>query len=158
MYIELAQCLTGGSKTLRMGAIMPEHLQIDRNWDKLAKEAHFRPSNLARACGVSLRTLQRHFSDKYSLTISSWLTSVRLREAYQRIKSGERVKEVAFDLGYKQLSHFSREFKRFHGVPPSFLNRRSSSLLEKNHAPGESQPLSKEGIPAHFSGYAVPAI
>jgi AraC-like DNA-binding protein len=28
------------------------------------------------------------------------------------------VKEVAFALGYKQVSHFSRQFKQFHGVSP----------------------------------------
>src|SRR5436305_14326778 len=109
---------------------MVDYLHVDRKWDKLANDAEYKPSRLARVCGVSLRTLQRHFSEKYSVTISAWLTSVRLRAAYARIVAGDRVKEVAFDLGYKQLSHFSREFKRFHGIAPSFLNRRLSS--EKN--------------------------
>jgi AraC-like DNA-binding protein len=134
---------------------MPQHLRIDRNWEKLAKEAQYKPSSLARACGVSLRTLQRHFSDKYSLTISSWLTSVRLREAYERIMAGARVKEVAFDLGYKQLSHFSREFKRFHGIAPSYLNGRPASLLE-NHGP-IATPGQLQGVQGTLDQQKAPA-
>jgi AraC-like DNA-binding protein len=133
------------------GREMPQYLQIDRNWEKLAKEAHYKPSSLARACGVSLRTLQRHFSEKYSLTVSSWLTSVRLREAYERITAGARVKEVAFDLGYKQLSHFSREFKRFHGIAPSFLNGRPATLLG-NHGPIVEPVQAHRGIHIGYKG------
>jgi len=33
--------------------------------------------------------------------------------------SGMTVKTVADKVGYKQASHFSREFKRFFGVPPA---------------------------------------
>ena len=44
-----------------------------------------------------------------------------LKKAFELIASGLSVKEASFRLGYKQLSHLSREFKRFHGVAPSEL-------------------------------------
>jgi len=85
----------------------------------LARTAGFKTTRLAEVAGVSLRTLQRHFRAEYGITVSEWLKQVRLREASQRIRAGDRVKAVAMDLGYKQLSHFSREFKRAYGLPPS---------------------------------------
>ncbi|HTG44453.1 MAG TPA: helix-turn-helix domain-containing protein [Verrucomicrobiae bacterium] len=98
------------------------------NWEALANVAGYRPRELARAANVSLRTLQRHFADRYDTTVRDWLRSVRLKEAYQRISAGDSVKEVAYDLGYKQISHFSRDFKNEFGVPPSLLNGGTSRL------------------------------
>jgi AraC-like DNA-binding protein len=92
-----------------------------RPWEELAAEAGYRPGKLAELCGVSLRTLQRHFAANYNCTLSAWLKKIRLRTAYSRIHEGEAVKVVAYDLGFKQLSHFSRVFKQAHGVPPSML-------------------------------------
>ena len=90
-------------------------------WEELAAKAQYRPSEIAKLTRVSLRTLQRHFKNNYQVTISSWLRSLRLNEAYSRLVAGHSVKEVAYELGFKQLSHFSREFKKMYGVPPSCL-------------------------------------
>jgi AraC-like DNA-binding protein len=92
---------------------------VDADWQRLARNAGYRATKLAELSQVSLRTLQRHFRAQYSQTVSDWLTELRLRDAEDRIRAGGRVKEVALDLGYKQLSHFSRAFKRAHGQPPS---------------------------------------
>ncbi len=91
-------------------------------WKKLAFASQFKAEPLAQLCGVSIRTLQRYFAPNGSVSVTQWLQSIRLQEAYSRLKSGARVKEVAYDLGYKQLSHFSREFKKQYGISPSLLN------------------------------------
>ena len=46
-----------------------------------------------------------------------------MKEAKRRIFAGDSIKAVAFDLGFKQLSHFSRVFKESVGIPPSFLRQ-----------------------------------
>lgn len=102
---------------------------FEQNWEKLAAEANYRPRKLASLCTVSLRTLQRHFSGRYGVTLSEWLRDVRANQAYQRIKAGETIKEVCYELGFKQPSHFSRVFKQVHGVPPSSITQRGSSRL-----------------------------
>ena len=95
-------------------------VRVDSNtsWEKLAKAAQFRPNVLAELCGVSMRTLQRYFRAHYNQTVSDWLRNLRLNEALSSLKQCDSVKEVAFDLGYKQPSHFTRDFKRKFGVPP----------------------------------------
>lgn len=101
---------------------MSQRLKTVQEWESLAQNAHYRAHELAALCQVSLRTLQRHFRAHYGLTVSKWIRDIRLREAYARLIKGAMVKEVAFDLGYKQLSHFSRDFKDYFGVSPSFLS------------------------------------
>ena len=96
----------------------------ERTWESLAGKVDYRPALLARECGVSLRTLQRHFRMAYGTTASDWLRQVRMRDAYARLKAGCRVKEVAIDLGYKQMSHFSRDFRNAFGICPRELGAR----------------------------------
>src|SRR4051812_9493487 len=94
----------------------------NQKWDVLAHAAGYRPAELAQVCGVSLRTLQRHFRKSYNMTVREWLRASRLQSAYGRIKAGEPIKRVAIELGYKQLSHFSRDFKREFGMAPRYLD------------------------------------
>jgi AraC-like DNA-binding protein len=88
------------------------------SWENLAVQAQYRPCQLAKLCNVSIRTLQRHFAKQSGMTLSGWLRDVRLNQAYSRIIAGEPIKAVAYDLGFKQLSHFSRVFKAVYGVAP----------------------------------------
>lgn len=101
------------------------------SWEKLAAEAQYRPVPLAALCNVSLRTLQRHFQRQYRTTLSEWLNALRLAKAYERIRAGEAVKAVAFGLGFKQLSHFSRCFKQAHGVAPRLVAAEYQSPLAR---------------------------
>lgn len=96
------------------------------NWQHLAATARFKPLALAELCGLSLRTVQRHFKKQYRVTLGDWLRSYRLQLAYDRLRAGESVKCVAIDLGYKQLSHFSRDFKKLYGCAPKFLKANDS--------------------------------
>jgi AraC-like DNA-binding protein len=91
-------------------------------WEALADRARFSPAALAALCHVSERTVQRHFRAHYNLTVKGWLNDLRLQRAYKRLLAGDRIKLVAFDLGFKQLSHFSRAFKEKFGCPPRHLS------------------------------------
>src|SRR5687767_13326473 len=103
---------------------------FEQNWEQLAAEANYRPGKLANLCMVSLRTLQRHFSGRYGMTLGEWLRDLRISHAYSRIKAGEAIKAVSYDLGFKQPSHFSRVFKRVHGVAPSAIATRGNSRFQ----------------------------
>lgn len=111
---------TQTSSVARFGKVKLQQ-ESGMSWEKLAKAAHYRPNLLAELCGVSMRTLQRYFRARYNQTVSDWLRELRLNEALASLKECESVKEVAFDLGYKQPSHFTRDFKRKFGVPPRAL-------------------------------------
>jgi AraC-like DNA-binding protein len=102
-------------------------------WESLAAEAKFCPHDLAALCNMSLRTLQRRFDEEYGLPVGQWMRNFRLSQAYTRITSGESVKVVAYDLGFKQLSHFSRVFKAAYGVPPTLVSPRARAAVLTAH-------------------------
>ena len=106
-------------------------------WSDLARRAHYKPQAIAQLCCVSLRTVQRHFRKHYQTAFTTWLTHHRMEEARRRILSGSSLKEVCFDLGYKQASHFTRVFKAHYGFPPSSLSatkQRHLPIFSSNHA------------------------
>ena len=103
-------------------------------WETLAAEAKYCPHTLAALCHVSLRTLQRRFDRTYGKPVGQWMRQVRLAQAYSRIAGGETVKSVAYDLHFKQLSHFSRVFKEVYGVAPTLISPRSHRKISLDPA------------------------
>ena len=91
------------------------------SWEHIAKQAQYRPRQMANHCAVSLRTVQRHFRKHYSLSVTEWLRDVQMEEAKRRLLAGDSVKAVAIALGFKQASHFSHVFKASFGIAPSFF-------------------------------------
>jgi transcriptional regulator GlxA family with amidase domain len=89
------------------------------NWPELARTADYRTNNLARMCGVSTRELERFFLFKTGKCPHRWLNDLRQIEAIALIAAGKSVKETAIELHYKHPAHFSRDFKHFHGLPPT---------------------------------------
>jgi AraC-like DNA-binding protein len=102
----------------------------ENTWETLAVQAKFCPHALAALCNVSLRTLQRRFDRTYGMPVGHWMRNLRLARAYTRIAGGESVKSVAYDLHFKQLSHFSRVFKETYGVAPTLVSPRAGRVTQ----------------------------
>jgi AraC-like DNA-binding protein len=101
---------------------MPSHLNAIGDWRVLAEAAHYRPKQLAGLCHVSLRQLERFFSEKTGCSPQKWLNDLRLDEAPRRLLKGDHVKQVAFELGFTHPSNFIREFRRvYHCTPLEFV-------------------------------------
>jgi AraC-like DNA-binding protein len=77
----------------------------------------------AARIGVTPRTLQRLFLSQTGLSFRQWRQQARLLFALQRLASGERIIEVAFDCGYASQSAFAAMFRGHFGVPPSAFYR-----------------------------------
>lgn len=69
--------------------------------------------------GRSLATFKRDFKKISPLTPQKWLLDKRLQAAHELLKHGmKKVSDVYLDVGFKNLSHFSRLYKSHFGVSP----------------------------------------
>lgn len=77
--------------------------------------------SLATMCGsvgASVRTIQRVFRREVGSDFEFWRRQVRLMKAVQLLVSGRSVKEVGFELGYRQPTAFVEMFRGILGTTP----------------------------------------
>ncbi|MEW6306452.1 MAG: helix-turn-helix transcriptional regulator [Verrucomicrobiota bacterium] len=99
-------------------------------WTMLARESGYRAAELARLCRVTVRQLERIYQKELGCSPQEWLNHQRMVAAQMLLLESRTVKMVALRLGFKQESHFCREFKRYHEMTPSEfidLHRRLNS-------------------------------
>jgi len=90
-----------------------------QQWLKMAEESTYSALVMSKNLEVSPRQLRRYTHTRFGRSPQDWLNEQRLIRAGQMLKKVRMVKTVAFQLGFKQVSHFSREFKLRYGVPPT---------------------------------------
>jgi AraC-like DNA-binding protein len=93
-------------------------------WRMLAEQSGYRVNLLSKQLGISRRQLQRYTQTVFGLSPQHWLNNQRMLIAADLLKKHRSVKVVTFSVGFKQVSHFSREFKLYHGMcPVAFLTK-----------------------------------
>jgi AraC-like DNA-binding protein len=75
---------------------------------------------IASFTGRSLATFKRDFGKISPLSPQKWLIQRRLEVAQQKLRSESRkMSDVCFEVGFKNLSHFSKAYKKTFGRTPS---------------------------------------
>jgi AraC-like DNA-binding protein len=117
---------------------MGSRLSRIKDWEQLVEQAQYIASALAKTCGVSERHLRRYIRTTFGLSATEWIDRIRMAKGIRLICQGNPVKEVAFQLGFKQVSHFSRKFKAAYGQSPVIYlyNRRECPPRITNVLPG----------------------
>ncbi|MEU8633626.1 AraC family transcriptional regulator [Amycolatopsis sp. NPDC048633] len=98
-----------------------------------------RVDDLARLAGMSVSAFHRNFQDVTAMTPLRFQKQIRLQEARLLLARGSKdITTVAYEVGYRNLSQFSREYRRQFGVPPSLdsLQRHEDELPELVRASG----------------------
>lgn len=76
-------------------------------------------SDIASQIGLSTSQFTRLFTAQFNLTPKKYMDQQRLTLAKRMLRSSEMsVKQLAFNMGFKQLSHFSNWFSKHQGVSP----------------------------------------
>jgi transcriptional regulator GlxA family with amidase domain len=95
---------------LRIREIMEKHLG----------DESFGIQELCNEVNMSRAQLYRKFKSLTDKTVHEYLQSFRLFKARSLLEAGElNVTEVAYDVGFKSISHFSRVFTAEFGKNPS---------------------------------------
>ena len=84
-------------------------------------------NNLCRELAVSHAQLYRKFKSISNQTIAGYFKLLRLHKAKELLSRPElNITQVAFTVGFKNLSHFSREFTQQFGQSPKELRKQKS--------------------------------
>ena len=76
---------------------------------------------VARAVATSRRQLQRVFREIGGTSFREHVVATRIDRARRMLLDGVPVGEVSRRCGYTHTSHFTRAFRRRHGITPSAL-------------------------------------
>ncbi|MCW8928808.1 MAG: helix-turn-helix transcriptional regulator [Gammaproteobacteria bacterium] len=91
----------------------------------LVKDVFLEPNSmislkdLSQKFNVCEKTLSRKFKRETGLSFSQWKQHVCIALAVEKIKNGESLTSISFDLGYNSPSAFSTMFRRVTGMKPS---------------------------------------
>lgn len=84
-------------------------------------------SDVADRLGISSRQLERLFQSVLGMRPALFYRMIRLRYAHALLSQGElTITQVAFETGFSDCAHFSRQFKTMFGHSPSAMRGRSS--------------------------------
>lgn len=93
-------------------------------------------TDLARAVGVSRGRLCRVFRRRTGTTLHAYREQLRLRAALTALETpGCDLTGLALDLGYSSHSHFSANFRRSFGRPPSAARARRWAVTARTSPP-----------------------
>lgn len=85
--------------------------------DNFTKE--FTLDEIASMAGLSKASFCRYFKNQTGMTLLELVTQYRLEAACQSLlRSNKSVKEIAFEVGFNDVPHFHRAFKKNKGTSP----------------------------------------
>jgi len=88
---------------------------------------------LATASGVSERSIIRRFRHATGDTPARYIQSVRIEKAKQLLENTKlSVSQITLDIGYEDISSFTRLFKRKTGLTPGHYRDRYASRIRLN--------------------------
>jgi len=84
----------------------------------------YKEQEVASHAGLSVSQWNRLFLKQFSMTPRRYYDKKRLDSAWARIRGGGLLKEIAFDLGFCSLPHFSAWFHQKTGCTPTEFRQR----------------------------------
>lgn len=82
---------------------------------------HVTIQDLSREIGINRTYLSNFINETYGENFNNWINRLRINEAKYKIltTSEDCLSEIARKVGFADLAHFSKIFKRKEGISPS---------------------------------------
>ncbi|HTL52024.1 MAG TPA: helix-turn-helix transcriptional regulator [Planctomycetota bacterium] len=104
----------------RSGSVQPRRVDF---WDsllvRLEEDSKTSVRALAKECRMSVNHFIRQFRQHVGTTPKQYLLTRRLWKAREHLRTGAMVKEAARKAGFDDPLHFSRQYRKLFGEPPS---------------------------------------
>jgi AraC-like DNA-binding protein len=118
-------------------AMLRNRVIADSHASRVAKAIHrlrseyripLRVPDLAKTAGMSASSLHEHFKAVTGTTPLQYQKDLRLIAAYALLTANScSVSEAAYAVGYESPNHFSRDYSRKFGIPPSSMTAKLST-------------------------------
>ncbi len=89
-----------------------------KHYDKDISIAEF-----AALSGRSLSTFNREFKQKHAISPKKWIIKCKMEQAHTLLKEGMSVTDVAFEIGYMNVSNFIKTYKERYGQTPKVMQK-----------------------------------
>jgi AraC-like DNA-binding protein len=105
--------------------------------EKHLSDQNLSPKKIAASSRISLSYLYSLFNDNET-TVGQFVQVKRLQRAYELLvadpKGHRTVSEVAYEVGFKNVSHFSRTFSRHFKIAPRDIRQMNNALCTTTNA------------------------
>lgn len=82
----------------------------------------YQTKELASLSATSTRNLNRISHKVLGKSMGRYMLEKRMEEAMMLVKKGDRsIQEISLQLGYREISSFTRAFRKHYGRPPSYF-------------------------------------
>jgi AraC-like DNA-binding protein len=89
-------------------------------------------TELATLCGLSLSSFKRAFQKLFNETPANYMKAQKLKEAQKLLRiSTHTISEICFQVGFNEVSHFTKSFKKQFGFTPFEYRRRAVLALHE---------------------------
>ncbi|MBH8562856.1 response regulator [Nostoc sp. CENA67] len=89
-------------------------------------------SDVAVAVGYSAAYLTNRVARQTGETVNNWIVKRRMAGARSLLQNhNQTVEQIATELGYQSVCHFSRQFRQHHGLPPDAWRKQHQGTLVK---------------------------
>ena len=114
LYVELLSMLEPSANLSNKEAIAAEKIVRRTFRENLSVE------NIAKQCNISTSYLRACFLRTYGMSLTRYREKLRIEEAEILIRSGFfKLNEIAEQLGYCDIFHFTKNFTKAKGISPS---------------------------------------
>lgn len=139
-FSELADGLRYGYRPCKVcqpasqGPRVPKDVLTVLEW---AKDAPMRKVNdqMLRDHDISPDVVRRYFKSRYGITYQAYLRMQRINAAYESLRKGKTIAEVALAHGYESISGFGYAFKEVMGYSPKKLMHKTTILIQRLTTP-----------------------
>lgn len=107
----------------------------------MADKSYLHPSltiqDISKEIGVNRTYLSNFINETFHTNFNGWINGLRIEEAKLRIRSNPDISlaEVAEQVGFADLAHFSKQFKIKEGCSPSTWKKDSQNLPPTKEEP-----------------------
>ncbi len=93
-------------------------------------------ASMSERLGLSINKLQAGFQEMYGTTVFGYLREFKMQKARQLLDGADlNISQVAWSLGYTNLSHFSAAYRKRFGVLPKNYQQSLCRLKNTKYCP-----------------------